>query len=61
MKHASRRPISPKKPAGFKNDVRTHDFILDRTVDGRSLKWLSLVDEYTRECLALFVAESVTG
>jgi transposase InsO family protein len=49
------------QPAGFKNDVWTHDFIADRTVAGSSLKWLSLVDEYTRECLALFVAESVTG
>jgi transposase InsO family protein len=50
-----------KQPAGFKNDVWTYDFIVDRTVDGRSLKWLSLVDEYTRECLALVVAESITG
>ena len=50
-----------RQPAGFKNDVWTYDFIVDRTVDGRWLKWLSLVDEYTRECLALFVAESVTG
>jgi putative transposase len=49
------------QPAGFKNDVWTYDFIVDRMVDGRLLKWLSLVDEYTRECLALFVAESVTG
>jgi transposase InsO family protein len=49
------------QPAGFKNDVWTYDFILDRTVDGKSLKWLSLVDEYTRECLALFVAGSVRG
>lgn len=49
------------RPARFKNDVWTYDFIMDRTVDGRSLKWLSLVDEYTRECLALFVADSVTG
>ena len=49
------------QPARFKNDVWTYDFIADRTVAGRSLKWLSLVDEYTRECLALFVAESVTG
>jgi transposase InsO family protein len=49
------------QPAGFKNDVWTYDFILERTADGRSLKWLSLVDEYPRECLALFVAESVTG
>jgi putative transposase len=50
-----------RQPAGFKNDVWTYDFIMDRTLGGRSLKWLSLVDEYTRECLALVVAESVTG
>jgi putative transposase len=49
------------QPARFKNDVWTYDFIADRTVEGRSLKWLSLVDEYTRECLALVVAESVRG
>jgi putative transposase len=49
------------QPAGFKNDVWTYDFIADRTVAGSSLKCLSLVDEYTRECLALYVAESVTG
>jgi transposase InsO family protein len=49
------------QPARFKNDVWTYDFIADRTIEGRPLKWLSLVDEYTRECLALFVAGSVTG
>jgi putative transposase len=49
------------QPARFKNDVWTYDFIADRTTDGGTLKWLSLVDEYTRECLALHVAGSVTG
>jgi transposase InsO family protein len=49
------------QPARFKNDVWTCDFILDRTADGGSLKWLSLVDEYTRECLALHVGTSMTG
>jgi hypothetical protein len=29
--------------------------------DGRSLKWLSIVDEYTRECLALEVGRSITA
>jgi len=33
------------QPARFKNDVWTYDFIADRTADGGSLKWLSLVDE----------------
>jgi putative transposase len=50
-----------QQPACFKNDVWTYDFIADRTADGGSLKWLSLVDEYTRECLALHVGSSVTG
>jgi putative transposase len=49
------------KPAGFKNDVWTYDFIADRTACGRTLKWLTLVDEYTRECLALHVDYAVTG
>jgi transposase InsO family protein len=49
------------QPARFKNDVWTYDFIADRTTSGGSLKWLSLVDEYTRECLALHVDASMTG
>jgi putative transposase len=49
------------RPAQFKNHVWTYDFIMDRTVNGSSLKWLSLVDEYTRECLALFAGKSLTG
>jgi len=49
------------QPARFKNDVWTYDFVADRTIDGGSLKWLTLVDEYTRECLALQVASSMTG
>jgi putative transposase len=50
-----------EQPARFKNDVWTCDFIHDRTVDGRPLKWLTLVDEYTRECLALHADHSLTG
>jgi putative transposase len=49
------------QPAGFKNDVWTYDFVADRTSDGQPLKWLTLVDEYTRECLALHVARSIAG
>ena len=41
------------RPSRGKDDVWAWDFIFDRTSDGRSLKWLSIVDEYTRECLAL--------
>src|SRR5688572_6554954 len=37
-----------QQPARFRNDVWTCDFIHDRTASGRPLKWLTLVDEYTR-------------
>jgi putative transposase len=50
-----------RKPSRFKNDVWTCDFIHDRTAGGGSLKWLTLVDEYTRECLVLHAAGSMTG
>jgi transposase InsO family protein len=50
-----------ESPARFKDDVWTCDFIHDRTADGRPLKWLTLVDEYTRECLALHAAAAMTG
>ena len=43
------------------NHVWAWDFIHDRTADGRPLKWLTLVDEYTRECLALEVGRGMTA
>ena len=50
-----------QQPARFKNDVWTCDFIHDRTASGGPLKWLTLVDEYTRECLVLHADNSLTG
>ena len=44
-----------------KDDVWTWDFIHDRTSDGRPLKWLSIVDEHTRECLALEVGRGLNA
>jgi transposase InsO family protein len=49
------------EPSRGKDDVWTWDFIFDRTSDGRSLKWLSLIDEYTRECLSLEARRSMTA
>jgi len=45
----------------YKNHVWTWDFIHDRDEHGRPLKWFSLVDEFTRECLALEVARGLTA
>jgi transposase InsO family protein len=38
------------------NQVWSYDFVSARTHDGRALRILALIDEYTRECLALRVA-----
>jgi putative transposase len=46
------------KRVEYKNHVWAWDFIHDRTTDGKALKWLSVVDEYTRECLVLEVGRS---
>ncbi len=50
-----------RRRAEYKDHVWTWDFIFDRTTSGRSLKWLSIIDEFTRECLALKVAGSITS
>jgi putative transposase len=47
--------------AEHKDHVWCWDFVFDRTVAGSPLKWLSIVDEYTRECLALKVDRSITA
>ena len=44
-----------------KNHVWCWDFAFDRTTSGTALKWLSIVDEYTRECLALKADRSITS
>jgi len=41
------------------NQVWTYDFVFDQSLSGRSLKMLTLIDEYTRECLAVEVGISI--
>lgn len=43
------------------NDVWAWDFVFDHTSNGRQLKWLSVVDEFTRECLCLSVGRRFTS
>ena len=44
-----------------KDHVWSVDFIFDRTANGRPLKMLVVVDDFTRECLALEVARRFTA
>ena len=50
-----------RRRAEHPDHVWAWDFVFDRTANGRALKWLSLVDEYTRECLALEVERRLTA
>lgn len=49
------RPISPVTY----NHIWAYDFITDACANGQKLKYLAVVDEYTRECLAIEVAGSI--
>jgi len=49
-----------RKRATRKNEVWAMDFIYDWTQDGRSLKMLVVIDELTRESLALEVSRHMT-
>jgi transposase InsO family protein len=50
-----------RRPAQHKDHVWTWDFLHDRTSESRPLKWFTLIDEYTRECLALEVDRGMTA
>ena len=45
-----------RRRAEYRHHVWAYDFVAGRTHDGRPLKILTVVDEYSRECLALVVA-----
>ena len=45
--------------ATHRNDVWTWDFIFDRTDKGSTLKMLTMLDEYTRQCLAIRVERQI--
>jgi len=49
------RPVAPTEA----NQVWAYDFVFDACANGQKLKCLTLVDEYTRECLAIDVAGSI--
>lgn len=44
-----------------RNHVWAYDFVSETTADGRKLRILTVIDEYTRECLALRVARRFTA
>lgn len=62
-KKRPRRRISAARPrpltAIMANQVWSYDFVFDACANGQQLKCLTVVDEYTRESLAIDVASSI--
>jgi len=46
-------------PATGANQVWAYDFVFDACANGQQLKCLTVIDEFTRECLAIDVAGSI--
>jgi putative transposase len=49
--------LRPERP----NHVWSYDFVEARTHDGRKIRMLNVIDEFTRECLAIRVARKLKG
>jgi putative transposase len=49
------RPLPPTGP----NTVWAYDFVFDACATGQQIKCLTVIDEFTRECLAIEVAGSI--
>lgn len=52
---------STLQKAEYPNHVWSYDFVFDQTSDGRTLKHLTVVDEFTKEGLMIEVARSMSS
>ena len=43
----------------FKNHVWSYDFVYDRLHNGKKIRMLTVIDEYTRKCLSIRVGSSI--
>jgi len=63
QRRPKRRRIGPVgeiiNKAEYPNHVWSYDFVEDRTERGGKLRILAIIDEYTRQCLAIRVAASI--
>jgi putative transposase len=53
--------VVTRERAMRRNHVWSYDFVAERTEDGRALRMLVVIDEFTRECLAIEVGRRFTS
>jgi putative transposase len=58
-KKRKRRRVASSRPRPLpttgRNQVWAYDFVFDRAANGQQLKCMTVIDEYTRECLSILV------
>ena len=60
-RHATAVHREQRRPAMTRNDIWSMDFVADELADGRCFRTLTVIDLFTRECLAIDVGQGVRG
>jgi putative transposase len=60
-KKVARRQRVPQSAATGPNQCWSADFVSDKLSDGRSYRILTVIDQFTRECIALVADRSMNG
>ena len=60
-RHATGMHREQRRPATTRNDVWSMDFVADQLADGRRFRALTIIDLFTRECLAIDIGQGLGG
>jgi putative transposase len=60
-RHATAVHREQRRPATARNDIWSMDFVGDQLADGRRFRALTVLDLFTRECLAIDVGQGLSG
>ena len=60
-RHATAVHREQRRPATVRNDIWSMDFVADELADGRRFRTLTVIDLFTRECLAIEVGRGLSG
>lgn len=60
-RHATAVHREQRRPATARNDIWSMDFVADQLADGHRFRALTVIDVFTRECVAIQVGQSLSG
>lgn len=60
-RHATAVYRERRRPAVARNEIWSMDFVADQLADGRRFRALTVIDLFTRECLAIAVGHGLSG